>query len=449
MTWALTAFTMMMASVAGPAAAAPGERTTTAVTVRTGDGLDLGATVLLPPDTGRPVPGLVLVHGSGNSRRKSVTPEAEGFVRQGIAVLIYDKRPMELPEYGTLADDVLRAVDVLRHHPGVDPAAVGLWGISEGGWVAPLAAVRSPDVAFVVLASASGFTPIRTQNWNMRNKLRSAGVSGALLDTLSTRTYRVADDAGMFAEAHHDPLPALAGLTRPVLALYGDRDTQVPPAESASVLRRTITAPLTVRVLPGYGHTLRVLDGTGDLTDALADGYAEAVGTWVAAVAAGRTPASHADPLPVQADDSVPLTGVGWWESWPAQLVALGLLLVAFLAYPLVAAIRRVRRRTVPVTRSARVLSVVGPVTVLGAVAYLVSVVDSADWQGVDPGPLVAGRPLLWLVLQGTAAVTVVAGALTVHGWRKAAGDRVRLGVLLTGTALFLPWALYWGLLLP
>jgi len=102
-----------------------------------------------------------------------------------------------------------------------------------------------------------------------------------------------------------------------------------------------------------------------------------------------------------------------------------------------------------------------------------------------DPGPLVAGRPLPWLALQALSVTAVGAAVLLVVGLvrdrgtaavetgspqrrepvaaggrgpgtvrRPAAaprptGERVRLALLLAAAAAFVPWALYWGLLLP
>jgi dienelactone hydrolase len=435
---------------AGPAAAdSTAGLTTVDVRIPASGGTTLSGTVYAPAGAAGPLPGLVLVHGSGNGRRAGVTPEAIAFARQGIAVLAYDKRPLDEPEYSLLADDVVAAAGVLRAHPGVNPAAVGVWGISEGGWVNPIAAGRSDGISFLVLASAPAQSPIRVQNWNMRNKLAAAGVTGALADTLSDRLYRLADDAGMFAEADHDPVPALSALTTPVLAVYGAGDTQVPPAESAAELRRSVSAPLTVRFLPGAGHTLRVLDSDGMYTEALYPSYADIVGDWVRAVAAGDVPPAHADPAPAQQATSVALTGSAWWESWPAQLTVLAVLLVMFLAYPIIAAVRRIRRRTVAVTRSARVVAGAGVVAVLGFTGYFVTVVDSANWRGISPGPMLAGRPALWLALQVIALITLIATVMTAHAWRTASSDRLRLGLLVTGGVLFLPWSLYWGLLLP
>lgn len=70
--------------------------------------------------------------------------------------------------------------------------------------------------------------------------------------------------------------------------------------------------------------------------------------------------------------------------------------------------------------------------------------------HAVDPGPQLAGRPLPWLALQAPAALTV--GAAVVVAGRLSVVPRCslrRFVPLMCGAATFVPWALYWGLLLP
>lgn len=89
------------------------------------------------------------------------------------------------------------------------------------------------------------------------------------------------------------------------------------------------------------------------------------------------------------------------------------------------------------------------------------------SWPGVDPdrvrllgrseggwvalGPVLAGRPVPWLVLQLLAAGVVAAAAVTAARWWRGRhqGRGGAAPTVLAGTALFLPWALYWGLLIP
>jgi hypothetical protein len=77
-----------------------------------------------------------------------------------------------------------------------------------------------------------------------------------------------------------------------------------------------------------------------------------------------------------------------------------------------------------------------------------------AAGRSPDPGPILAGRPLPWLALQGLAVAAIAAAMVTALAWGRAdaslpRGERIRLGLLLTAATVFLPWAFYWGLLLP
>ncbi|MER5424260.1 hypothetical protein [Streptosporangium roseum] len=69
-------------------------------------------------------------------------------------------------------------------------------------------------------------------------------------------------------------------------------------------------------------------------------------------------------------------------------------------------------------------------------------------------GPVVLGRPVPWLGLQLLAGATVAAAAAAAtSAWRHrrelGPGDRVRLGLALASAVAFVPWAAYWGLLIP
>jgi hypothetical protein len=69
-------------------------------------------------------------------------------------------------------------------------------------------------------------------------------------------------------------------------------------------------------------------------------------------------------------------------------------------------------------------------------------------------GPVLGGRPIPWLILQLLAVATTAATLATAVAWRRqhrnlTTGHHVRLGLLLAAGVLFLPWAAYWGLLIP
>ncbi|MER5426362.1 alpha/beta hydrolase family protein [Streptosporangium roseum] len=463
---------MPAALPAAPAAAdappaVPSDLTATEVSFRGSGGLVMHGTVLTSASTPEraPRPGVVLVHGSGTGvPRTKLMGEAVGFAREGLSVLVYDKRSegysLFRRSFSQLADDALGAVATLRSQPGVDPAKVGVWGFSEGGWVAPIAASRSEDIAFLVLVGANGLPPLRQQTWAVAAGLRKAGVAGSLVERAELNLYRTIADGGMFPEPYYDPEPTLAAVRQPVLAIWGTHDLLTPPQESPPVVARALerggNRHYTFRFFPGADHAAHQSpDGGVTRLPELAPGYADLVGSWAGDVTAGGAPTARTSgPAPTQASPTVPVDPPAWWESAPMQLAALVLLMVAFAAYPVVALVRRLRRRPpVPVTRAARLLSAGGLAAVLGSFSYLFYLVMSGG-KLAAPGPVMAGRPLVWLALQALTVASVAATVLTALAWRRSRGtaprgERVRLGLLLAGGVVFLPWALYWGLLLP
>ncbi|MGV9308216.1 prolyl oligopeptidase family serine peptidase [Nonomuraea sp. NPDC003727] len=532
---------------APPAVPVPGDLAATEVSFA-GSGLTLHGTVLAPRNRRGALPGMVLVHGAGaGTPRTKLMTEAVEFARRGMAVLVYDKRAAGYStfrrSYSQLADDALGAVAALRRQTGVDPGKVGLWGLSEGGWVVPLAASRSRDVAFVVLVGANSLEPLRQQSWAVMAGLRKAGVSGALPGRAVPTLYRAISAGGLFPEPWHDPLSVLRAVRQPVLAIWGTHDLLTPPRESPPLMARALAEGgnehVTLRLFPGAEHAAHLTpDGGVTRLPELAPGYADLVGSWVSDVATGRAPRTSpppAAPRAHQASATVAVPPPAWWESAPVQTAALLLFLTAFLGYPLTAAARRIRRlATASGARGSRegasgtgrpgaaasgtgrpgaaasdtgrpgaaasdtgrpgaaasgtgrsgaeesganeagarwagarwagaggsgargagaaprVLAASGLVVVLGGFAYLTYLIMTGG-KLAQPGPVLAGRPVLWLALQALTVTVAVTTVLTARAWRavERRAERVRLGLLVTAGAVMIPWALYWGLLLP
>ena len=129
----------------------------------------LAGTLTLPRTSGRH-PAVVLLHGSGPLNRDQEIFDmkyfwiiADHLTRRGIAVLRYDSRGVGgssgAPYQFTLSDvaeDALAAIHFLKNRSDINPAQIGLCGQSQGGIVAPLAASRSEDVAFIVCLAGNG-----------------------------------------------------------------------------------------------------------------------------------------------------------------------------------------------------------------------------------------------------------------------------------------------------
>lgn len=136
------------------------------VTVVNGD-VTLKGTLTLPLKPG-PHPAVVFAHGSGDAMRE-VGMWNMFFVRQGMAVLSLDKRgagasggDWRKASLGDIAGDWLAGVAMLKQHADIDPKRIGVHGSSQGGWTAPDMAVRSNDVAWVIVRAGSANTVLDT-----------------------------------------------------------------------------------------------------------------------------------------------------------------------------------------------------------------------------------------------------------------------------------------------
>ncbi|MGH7127500.1 MAG: alpha/beta hydrolase family protein, partial [Planctomycetaceae bacterium] len=134
-------------------------------------GVTLAGTLTMP-EAGGPFPAVVLVSGSGPQNRneellghKPFLVLSDALTRRGIAVLRYDDRGVasSTGAFATatsedFAGDALAGVRYLKTRPEIDPGRIGIIGHSEGGLIAPIAAARSDDVAFIVLMAGPGVT---------------------------------------------------------------------------------------------------------------------------------------------------------------------------------------------------------------------------------------------------------------------------------------------------
>lgn len=238
--------------------------------------LDL-AGMLFTPDAAAPVPAAVVIHGSGTSRRNNgwyLT--LTRFLRQhGIAVLLPDKRGSEKSggdwrssSFHDLATDTLAAIDVLKEYDAIDPARIGIIGMSQGGWIAPIVASESADVSFVVSIVGSAVTPIEQLTYEERHNLRQAGFLPGIahaIAALSTRYIRNIKQRAFWDRIEgYDPIPYWQRVSVDSLVLYGSDDTNVPSAESARRLKAIGNPKIRIETFEGSGHALESPPGMGN-----------------------------------------------------------------------------------------------------------------------------------------------------------------------------------------
>jgi dienelactone hydrolase len=428
----------------------------TEVSFTGGGGVQLHGSLFTPrtPDPARSA--VVLQGGSSWQTRDDLRLQAEMFAGIGVTTLVYDRRTVGYSknqrDYGLLADDLLAAVETLRGRPEVDPARVGVWGVSEGGWVAPLAASRSPHVAFVITVGASALGGARQTAWFWQNVLRHQGITGSLIDSVSYTGTRFAVASGLFPEAGYDPVPVLEQVRQPLLALWGEYDINHPPEESAKLfaeaLRRGGNPRYAIRAVPGGGPDLEQTTDSGyDKLDSLAPAYAGIVRAWLANPSA--QPA--VDQAPRQDRPTVSLPPLSWYESLWVEGFAFLVFVLAFAAYPVFTLVAKMRGKRLRVFPSARWGVFAGSLAVVGFVGYF-GLLQAKGMR--DLGVIVLGRPIPWLVLQLLAVATVAATIVTARVWWRdrqsvTGASRARAFLQLAAGVVFVPWALYWGLLLP
>jgi dienelactone hydrolase len=275
------------------------------------DNIKLSGTLLLPSHSGKH-PAVIFIHGTGPHTRDDYRFYADRFARHGIAALIYDKRPVEgrgsndeQSDLRDLAGDVLAAVEFLKSRNDINRKQIGLWGLSQGGWVAPLAAMQSADVAFLIVVSAPGVKVGEVHLYAGQMRLRERGFSEAeiseaiatlkqvdefvrtggdrtalqsVLDqawtkpwaasTILPRTVPTAAQQSRLLRWRNldfDPAPGWARIKVPVLAFFGDRDNVVPVQESVERIDRALkqarNADVTIKVYPDADHIIKLRFG--------------------------------------------------------------------------------------------------------------------------------------------------------------------------------------------
>jgi alpha-beta hydrolase superfamily lysophospholipase len=158
--------------------------------------LTLSGTLSLP-DSKKKVPAVILVHGMGPHDRDYKLGNhafflflAEYLVKQGIAVLRFDKRGIGKSE-GTFsldltskdfADDVLAGIEYVKTRKEIDSHTIGLIGHSEGGMIAPMVAVESNDVSFLILMAGVVATSIDYNIGQVAMQLRADGVTEKMIE---------------------------------------------------------------------------------------------------------------------------------------------------------------------------------------------------------------------------------------------------------------------------
>jgi hypothetical protein len=297
-----------------------------------GRGVQLAGRLVLPKGAGK-VPIVVLLHGAERDSARDAYFFQRLLPAEGVGVFVYDKRGTGgsggkyTQDFDVLADDAVAAMREARRLAGPRDGRVGYQGGSQGGWVAPMAALRAP-VDFVVVSFGLAVSVIDEDQQQVALEMKTKGHSGAeiakALEVASAAEDVIASgftdgfarfdavrakyrDEPWYRDLHgnytwvllpyseaelrekgqayvwgtpfrYDPMPTLRAVKTPQLWALGGDDFEAPSAETSRRLKTLIAAgqPITLALFPGaeHGLTLYELDTKGErVSTRYAPGY--------------------------------------------------------------------------------------------------------------------------------------------------------------------------------
>lgn len=326
--------------------------------------------------------------------------------------------------------------------------------------MAPLAASRSDEVAFVITVGASGIAPAQQTSWAMENEFRHQGITAeSFIHSISRKGLGFLVSAGFFAESTYDPQPPLVELHQPLLAIWGNMERVSPPLESYLAMKEALDhgghESYTFLFVPDADHGLRFSPDGFVSSEQFVAGYPEEMIAWLKDVIKGEELATNVvigDPPQQNYYSSSEAIESSWVDSVWLHLGNLVLFVVLSLSYFVIASLRLFTKNKVnhPHTRLlwyariAAILLMVTPLFYFGYFGYVM--------MTYEPGPVLMGRPIPWLILQLLSVATIVFIILLTVSWSYTrsiitGADRVRFSFLVIGGVLFIPWALYWHIL--
>ena len=256
---------------------------------------------LTKPDIDNPCPVVIVTHTSNHGKRDFGVYQhlTRLLPPRGIAVFLYDRRGsgastgnFESASFFDLAADTQAAIDHLKSRSDIDSKQIGIWGMSQGGWIAPLTASKSADVSFVIAVSAVGVTPAEQMNYSAEFELCEQGFSDEALKRmlelrrLVDKYYRgkaerseVQMKLDMFRKEawfpfaylddvlpedptldkwyqvmDFDPVPIMQKVNVPVLLMFAEHDPWVPITKSIAQWKENGPKDLSIHQIQDANH---------------------------------------------------------------------------------------------------------------------------------------------------------------------------------------------------
>ena len=220
--------------------------------IRFGD-TGLSAYLHLPPAASGPVPCVLHYGGMDSFKEHAVALDGDRFLARGIARLVFDGpgqgEAIHEGVFVTSSNMIsagLEALRMLRDHPAIDSARLGISGVSFGSFWATQLAAYAPDAA-------------GTAVWALAHEPGCSAIFGATSPTFKARFMAMAgmvdeDEFGQLADAH-DLRPLASHITHPYLALTGE-DDELSPLQATLDLLSAMRSSRELVMYRGERHSL-------------------------------------------------------------------------------------------------------------------------------------------------------------------------------------------------
>lgn len=271
------------------------------------------------PLTPPPYPLIVLAQGSGKGVRSSFyyTPYGEYFSKNGIAVFIFDKRGVgdsegiydENPAFNLLASDLQATYKFIINRPDIDKSKAGILGISQAGWVVPIALQHLDNVSFTVCTSCPLVPPYQSDLFQKGRELAESGYAENDIEEILNYNRSVTEYVATFEgrekvillkqkykdrkwfkdfeynpgllpedslkkplfnhyrKSVFEPKPYWRNLSVPLLFIYGEKDSHIPVEQSILQLNDSLKTTTFFRIhqFKNTGHLIQTVDDSVEL----------------------------------------------------------------------------------------------------------------------------------------------------------------------------------------
>jgi pimeloyl-ACP methyl ester carboxylesterase len=297
-------------------------------------GVTLAGTLTKPKEGEPPFAAVLLISGPGPQDRdetmaghKPFRVLADYLTRRGLAVLRFDDRgtgkstgDFEGSTTQDFASDAEAGVRYLLTRSEVNQKHIGLVGHGEGAIIAPMVAIKMPEISFVVLLAGTAVPGDQVLIAQTERAEKAAHIPAEQISAdkrIGTALYKAAregkrtvdireDDqpfAGPWRKQlarlnspwtrfflSYDPAPTLEKVKCPVLALDGSKDMQLDPEQNIAAMKAAFArggnADVTIQLLPGLNYMFQTADtGLGweypTIAETISPTVLQIIGDWI------------------------------------------------------------------------------------------------------------------------------------------------------------------------